>query len=204
MWNRGRSKDVLQPAVELQKHVQVPVSVFWHWWHGCAYDAGFPEYLPPRDGTVEFQTALKSAQQAGLHVIPYMNQRLWGMNTASWKSEDAEAYAVKKTDGKIPKEDYNKFMPTPCAPMCIATDFWRNKYAGLAKEVVCSLGADGVYMDQTGVSAACYDPKHGHVLGAGRYWFTEFDELIAMIRERTSARGRIALGRRILRRANCG
>ena len=35
----------------------MPVSVFWHWWHGCAYDAGFPEYLPPREGTDAFKTA---------------------------------------------------------------------------------------------------------------------------------------------------
>ncbi|HWQ91546.1 MAG TPA: DUF6259 domain-containing protein, partial [Clostridia bacterium] len=42
VWNRGRSEEVLQPATTLQKELGLPVSVFWHWWHGCAYDAGFP------------------------------------------------------------------------------------------------------------------------------------------------------------------
>ena len=194
VWNRGRSEDVLLPAVQLQKHVQAPVSVLWHWWHDCAYDAAFPEYLPPREGKAAFEVALRSAQREGVHAILYMNQRLWGINTASWKQENAELYAVKGPDGKIQPEVYNTFMKTPCSPMCINTDFWRNKYAGLAQEVLCTLKADGVYMDQAGTHAACYDARHGHVIGPGRHWFQGLDALTAMIRERCLARGPVALG----------
>jgi hypothetical protein len=194
VWNRGRSEDVLPPAAALQKHVQTPVSVFWHWWHQCAYDAGFPEYLPPREGAAKFQAALEAAHGEGLHAILYMNQRLWGTTTESWKQESAEAHAVKGPDGKTHPESYNVFMKAPCAPMCIATDFWRNKYAGLVQQAVCDLNADGVYMDQTGVDAACYDPRHGHVVGPGRYWFEGPEALTSTIRRRCSSRGRIALG----------
>jgi len=38
VWNRGKSPGVLPPAVALQAKLGLPVSVLWHWWHGCAYD----------------------------------------------------------------------------------------------------------------------------------------------------------------------
>lgn len=194
VWNRGRSPGVLEPATVMRKHLQTPVSVLWHWWHNCAYDAGFPEYLPPREGTEPFQAALAAAQQQDVHAILYMNQRLWGMHTQSWTDEGAEAYAVKGPDGKVHPEVYNVFMKSPCVPMCIGTRFWRDKYAGLAQEVFCGLKADGVYMDQTGVMASCYDPTHGHVPGGGRYWTDGLAMLTGEIRDRCSTRGRVALG----------
>jgi hypothetical protein len=194
VWNRGRSPGVLEPATVMRKHLQAPVSVLWHWWHNCAYDAGFPEYLPPREGAASFQAALAAAQQQDVHAILYMNQRLWGMQTQSWSNEGAEAYAVKGPDGKVRPEVYNVFMKAPCVPMCIGTRFWRDKYAGLAHEVFCGLKADGVYMDQTGVLANCYDPAHGHILGTGRYWTDGLAMLTAEIRDRCAPRGRVALG----------
>jgi hypothetical protein len=78
--------------------------------------------------------------------------------------------------------------------MCIGTRFWRDKYAGLVQEVFCGLKADGVYMDQTGVMASCYDPTHGHVSGGGRYWTDGLAMLTGEIRDRCSTRGRVALG----------
>src|SRR5690606_742450 len=69
VWNRGRSEGVLGPAAALQERLGLPVSVFWHWWHGCAYDVHFPEYLPPREGEEPFRDALEKAHGAGLHAI---------------------------------------------------------------------------------------------------------------------------------------
>ncbi len=194
LWNRGRSQQALEPAIALRKHVQAPVSMLWHWWHNCPYDAGFPEYLPPREGTEPFKAALAAARRQDVRAILYMNQRLWGTRTESWRKEGAEAYAVKGANGKVREEVYNVFMKAPCAPMCIATRFWRDKYAGLAQEVLCDLKADGVYMDQTGVWAQCYDPTHGHILGPGRYWTDGLAMLASEIRDRTSRRGPVALG----------
>lgn len=194
LWNRGRSQQVLGPATVARKHVQAPVSILWHWWHNCPYDAGFPEYLPPREGKEPFKAALAAAQKQDVRAILYMNQRLWGTRTESWAREGAEAFAVKAATGKVPAEVYNVFMKAPCAPMCIATRFWRDKYAGLAQEVLCDLKADGVYMDQVGVWAQCYDPTHGHIVGPGRYWNDGLAALAADIRDRTSRRGPVALG----------
>lgn len=184
VWNRGRSGDVLPPAAELQRHLNVPVSVLWHWWHDCAYDVGFPEYLPPREGAEPFRTAVEAAHRQGLHILPYMNQRLWGMTTSSWTAEKAETFAVKLPDGKTRIERFNRFMDGPCAAMCMGTAFWRDKYAGIAQEVLCDLKADGIYMDQACIASTCFDPRHGHILGPGRYWTDGFSLLAQGLRER--------------------
>ncbi|MBN2507044.1 MAG: hypothetical protein JXQ71_10150 [Verrucomicrobia bacterium] len=194
VWNRGRSSQVLHPAVALRKHLKAPVSVLWHWWHHCAYDAGFPEYLPPREGAQPLETALASARRQEVHAILYMNQRLWCTNTASWTRTGAEPFAVRGTNGTVVTETYNTYLNTPCAPMCIATAFWQDQYAALAREVLCGLHASGLYMDQAGVLAACYDPRHGHIPGPGRYWADGFARLTSEIRDGTSPRGPVALG----------
>jgi hypothetical protein len=193
LWNRGRSTNVLDPALALQNEAGLPVSVFWHWWHGCAYDIGFPEYLPPREGDTSFASATARAREHNLHTLVYMNQRLWGMTTASWTNENAVPFAVKSADGTIKPEVYNTFTKQPCATMCLATDFWRAKYAGLAADTFQRLGVDGIYMDQACSSLSCYDVEHGHPPGGGTYWMNGFTRLVGDISQRCTARGGIAL-----------
>ena len=96
VWNRGRSEKVLSPAMVLQKRTGLPVSVFWHWWHGCPYDIGFPEYLPPREGAEAFREGVKLAREAGVNAMVYMNQRLWGMTT---KAGNARAPSGTRSRG---------------------------------------------------------------------------------------------------------
>ncbi len=186
VWNRGRSGTVLPGALALQKELSQPVSVLWHWWHGCAYDTGFPEYLPPREGTEPFKAAVADARKNGVRALVYMNQRLWGKRTESWRKENAERYAVKGPDGKIREEVYNTFTKAPCISMCMGTDFWRKKYAGIAEPAICDLGVGGIYMDQACASLACFDPKHGHFVGRGRFWLGGFETLAADIRKRAA------------------
>lgn len=184
VWNRGRSPGVLGPAVTLQNQAEMPVSVFWHWWHGCAYDVGFPEYLPPREGADAFRLSVAEARKDGIHAIVYMNQRLWGMTTESWKEQGAARYAVKQPDGTIRPEVYNTFVKAPNASMCMGTEFWRNTYATLAEQAIRDLGVAGIYMDQACSSLACYDATHGHPLGGGTYWMEGFKALERDIRQR--------------------
>ncbi len=193
VWNRGRSPGVVGPAIALQERTQLPVSVFWHWWHGCAYDVGFPEYLPPREGTRAFRAAVADAESHDIHSIVYMNQRLWGMTTKSWADRNAAEFAVKQPDGTIRPEVYNTFVKATCASMCIATPFWRETYAELAEAAVCDLGVAGIYMDQACSSLSCYDPSHGHPLGGGAYWMNGFKTLQADIRDRTKGTKAVAL-----------
>jgi len=193
VWNRGRSGGVLQPAEAMQHELGLPVSVLWHWWHGCSYDDGFPDYLPPREGAESFRSALARAHGSDVHALVYMNQRLWGLTTRSWQDEGAERFAVKSPDGKFKQEIYNTFTHKPCVSMCMGTAFWRNKYAGMAERAVKELAADGIYMDQACSSLACFDPSHGHPLGGGTYWMNGFRLLSTDIRARCRAARPIAL-----------
>ena len=193
VWNRGPSPGVLPPAAALQERLGLPVRVFWHWWHGCPYDIGFPEYLPPREGTEPFKQAVARAHDQGLRMIVYMNQRAWGMSTRSWKEEGAERFAVKEPDGKVRPEVYNIFTRQALASMCLATPFWRNKYAGLAEQAFEDLGVDGIYMDQACSHRACYDPNHGHPPGGGNSWMEGFRQLEGDVRSRCDADRRVVL-----------
>lgn len=183
-WNRGRSDAVLAPAALLQNDAKLPVSVFWHWWHNGPYDTSFPDYLPPREGAEPFTKAVRAAKQKGLHSIVYMNQRLWCLPTPSWKSENAERWAVRERDGKVRTEVYNVFDPQPCATMDISTSFWRDKYAGIADTVMHQYGLDGIYMDQAVLSLVCWNPDHGHPVGGGHYWMDGFRLLAKDLRRR--------------------
>ena len=189
VWNRGRSAQVLDPALSLQARLDLPVSVFWHWWHGCSYDAGFPEYLPPREGTAPFINAMSNAHAHDVRALVYMNQRLWGITTDSWTNQNAERWAVKGTDNRIHPEVYNTFTGQACVSMCMGTPFWRDTYAGLAEQAVKELGVDGIYMDQACTSLACYDPAHNHPRGGGAYWIQGFRTMSQDIRQRVSGAG---------------
>lgn len=193
VWNRGRSENVLAPAVALRQQTGLNVNVFWHWWHGCSYDSGFPEYLPPREGTDMFASALSAAHALDVRAMVYMNQRLWSMPTKSWSERGAERYAVKGADGTIRREIYNTFTKAPNASMCIGTEFWRDTYADIAEQAYHTLGIDAIYMDQACSSLACYDATHGHPLGGGSFWMKGFQTLAGDIRFRCADRGGIAL-----------
>ncbi len=184
VWNRGRSPGVLPPAAAFQEKLGLPVSVFWHWWHGCAYNVGFPEYFPPREGTEPFKEAVARAQRAGLHAIVYMHQRDWNTRTRSWQAENAERFAVKREDGALDTIAPNIFTRDPQAHMCMATPFWRNKYAGLAEDAFRDLHLDGIYMDVACHNVPCFDPTHGHPLGGGNYWMRGFEQMANDIRKR--------------------
>ncbi len=183
-WNRGSSWNVLKPAEDLQKRLGLPVSVFWHWWHGCSYDDGFPEYLPPREGRDSFVNAVTDAGKKGVRAILYMNQRLWGTTTESWEKENAPAYAVRDENGKINTHTYNIFTNRPTASMCLATGFWKDKYASLCDSVLNTYRAGGIYMDQACLALACYAVDHGHPAGPGKYWAENFSILSEQIRNK--------------------
>ncbi len=183
-WNRGKSSNVLVPAKDLEKKLKLPVSVFWHWWHGCSYDDGFPEYFPPREGKESFISAMKSAQEDDVKAIVYMNQMQWGTNTESWENEHAASYAVKDINGDLNTHTYNIFTNKSLTTMCMGTQFWKDKYASLCDTAVNTYQTNGVYMDQACFSFLCYDKTHGHKIGGGNYWLENFGELTEQIRSK--------------------
>ncbi len=183
VWNRTDSKKVLSPAIDLTKRLQLPVSVLWHWWHGCAYDIGFPEYLPPREGQESFSNALTEAREKGVHALVYVNQRLWGTTTNSWKERKAEQFAVHGKDGKIHPEVYNLFNPAPCVAMCMGTEFWHNTLLDIMLPTWRETPVAGFYLDQACSSLPCFATNHGHIPGEKNFWIKGFQQLTLRLRE---------------------
>ncbi|WP_339917384.1 DUF6259 domain-containing protein [Yeosuana marina] len=183
-WNRGKSINVLEPAKSLKQKLNLPVNVFWHWWHGCSYDDGFPEYFPPREGEESFILAMRSAQKEGIKSIVYMNQMQWGTETESWQKENALSYAVKDINGNTNTHTYNIFTNKSLTTMCMGTQFWKDKYTSLSDEAINTYQTNGVYMDQACFSFLCYDKTHGHPVGGGNYWLKNFGKLTEQIRSK--------------------
>jgi hypothetical protein len=184
VWNRGKSENVIVPAMELKQSLGLPVSVFWHWWHNCSYDDNFPEYLPPREGKESFVDAVQSARDAGVNAIVYMNAIQWGEATEEWKSGRVLPYAVKDINQKEIPHVYNAFSGNALVNMCVGTEFWRDHYSSLCDSVVNSYQTSGVYMDQTCLSRMCYDKNHGHPPGGGNYWVESSAKMIRQIRSK--------------------
>lgn len=193
VWNRGKSSNVLVPAADLQNRVGLPVSVFWHWWHGCSYDDGFPEYVPPREGKESFVTAMNSAAGKGINAIVYMNQALWGTTTDSWTKEGAAEFAAKDTKGNILSHVFNIFSKKPTAYMCMATQFWKDKYSSLCDSAVNTYKANGVYMDMACLNTMCFDKSHGHPVGGGNYHIRHFGKMTSLIRSKITEEDQLVL-----------
>ena len=182
-WNRGRSGNVLTEAVALQKRLGLPVSVFWHWWHGCSYDDGFPDYLPPREGRENFIKAVADARKEGVHCINYMNSFQWGDSAPSWKEKGAEKWCVRKADGGTITKTYNIFSNKSLTNMCPATEFWRKTYTDMCDTLVNVYGNSGIYLDQSCQSKPCYSATHGHAIGGGNTFVAGHLQLFEDIRE---------------------
>jgi hypothetical protein len=193
VWNRGKSSNVLVPAADLQKRLGLPVSVFWHWWHGCSYDDGFPEYIPPREGKKSFISAMAEANEKEINAIVYMNQALWGTTTESWKDDGAERFAAKDSKGNILTHVFNIFSGKPTAYMCMGTQFWKDKYSSLCDSAVNIYGANGVYMDMACLNTMCFDKSHGHPVGGGNYHIQNFSKMTSLIRSKINDKENLVL-----------
>jgi hypothetical protein len=185
VWNRGESQNVLEPSIDLQKQLGLPVSVLWHWWHNGSYDDSFPDYIPPREGEKTFIEAVKKAKDNDVNAIVYMNSIKWGNNMPSYYKENATPFTVKEQNGESKSFVYNIFTKKALTYMCMTTPFWKEKYGRIADTVLSKYGVGGIYMDQACLSALCYDPTHGHPIGGGNYWVPNFTQLTKQIREKT-------------------
>ena len=188
VWNRGFSDNVLTEARHMKHRLGIPVSVLWHWWHGCSYDEGFPEYLPPREGGGHFIKAVKKARKDNVNAIVYMNSFQWGNSTESYVNEHAEDHAAKQFDGSLYTSTANIFTGRQITPMCLGDEYWREKYSSIADTAICKYGVSGIYMDQACSSIKCYDKSHGHTLGGGNYWTEGFARQASRIREKVGDR----------------
>ncbi len=195
VWFSGGPTDNMIP---LAKYLDVPTSFQWYNWHEIPFDTFYPDYFPP---IAEFSEKSKQLQSAGIKITPYINSRIWDMNSKSWSSENPQSAACKVPyklfddlisysrwpsrvwqDLAISMDHWNE---NPFAVMCPTTKVWQDKQSEIITRLVSEYGMNGVYMDQTASCQPvyCFDPTHGHSIGGGNYWVEGNRKMVELCKE---------------------
>ncbi len=168
----------------------LPVGHHWYGWHSIPFDNDYPHYFPPEEG---FRENVETLQDNAVHVMPYMNGRLW--DTLDKEQEDwqftkvALPAATKGPDGEPYTEQYGgKYedgTPIRLAPMCATRELWQQKVKSIVLRLLKHYGTHAVYLDQVAAAAPplCFDADHGHPLGGGHWWVEGYREMIEGIRQ---------------------
>lgn len=151
--------------------------VHWYNWHQIPFDNDYPHYFPAK---TDFVAGVKELRESRVHVMPYINGRLWDTHDrgaadfeftrvalpAASKQEDGqpyiETYGSKETNGA----------PVRLAVMCPTTPLWQDKVRRTVLRLLQEAGTSAVYIDQVAAAAPtlCLDRSHGHPLGGGSWW----------------------------------
>jgi len=173
----GAPAECVEPVLAMREALGTPIGFHWYNWHQIPFDNDYPHYFPTKPGVAEGVARL---QGAGVHVMPYINGRLWDTRdrgaedfeftsralVAATKQEDGtpyvESYGSKETDGSDVK----------LAPMCPTTPLWQSTVRDIVLQLMRAVGVHGVYIDQIAAAAPalCMDPGHGHPIGGGGWW----------------------------------
>ena len=177
LWYVGACHDVESASkiIQFAEFFGVPTSAHVYGWHEIPFDDHYPEYFPAKPG---FKDAVQKVQAAGVHVMPYINGRLWDSRTDSWTKENARNACSLDVNGNPYYEVYGSGVPL--SPMCPSTLLWQNTVTTLVDRLTNEVGVDAVYIDQISAAEAkrCFSKEHGHPVGGGTYWIQGYRELL--------------------------
>jgi hypothetical protein len=125
------------------------------------FDTHYPDYFPARESFSETVSTL--LREKGVYTFPYINGRIFDLQSDSYLSEEGEDYCAKKTEMKIihvgggegeapPLESYIETYGSD-ASFCVAnpsTKYWQEKVSEVVDELVNKYQVSGVYIDQIG------------------------------------------------------
>ena len=128
--------------------------------------------------------------------FPYINGRIYDVNSISYANEDGVKYCSKKAPARLVLDnnvnmDMESYEETygNNATFCVAnpfTPYWQKKVSDVVDQLVNDWGVSGVYIDQIGsaIPKLCWDKHHHHTLGGGNFWREGY---LAMMNEIASA-----------------
>ncbi len=174
-----------EEALKLRKALGVPIGYHLYNWHWIPFNNDFPHFFPVKEG---FAQGVRELEEQGVHVMPYINGRLW--DTRDHEGEDREftqkafPWATKAENGSLYLEHYESHEPDgsycQLASMCPSSGVWKKKMAYTLKRLFHEFGVSAVYIDQ--ISAAppvlCMDPSHHHLPGGGSWWTEQYNLLL--------------------------
>lgn len=181
----GAPADVVPAVKKFAEKLGVPVGFHWYSWHQIPFDNDYPHYFPTKDG---FPEAVEELQRSGVHVMPYINGRLWdtrdkGLDDFQFTSV-AKPAVTKDEEGQPYTEMYGSKESdgsrVALGVMCPATDVWQDKVKEIVLRLMNECGVHGVYIDQVAAAKAmlCFDRSHGHPTGGGHWWTEAYWQML--------------------------
>jgi len=158
-------------------------------WNNKPHDTSYPDFFP---AAPDFKNFVDTVKARGSHVIPYINGRLWDTTTVSYQQDQGALYLARKKDNTPYMEIYASGAPN--AVVCPYNVMWHNKINAVSERIQNELETNGVYVDQlaSAPAAPCWNPNHGHPLGAGDYWVTTVRTMMNTIKQNSIAGNIIA------------
>jgi len=182
----GQPPQMDAPLLDAQKFLGVPIGVHWYNWHHMKFDNEYPHFLPPKPG---FAERVKDLVSQGVLVMPYINGSSADLNIPDF--DKFGPHAIVDEAGGYRLHFYGEASGRLLS-MCPTQEYWQNTVASLVQSLVEDSGVNGVYVDQ--VSAMehelCFNGRHGHPVGGGRYWVDGNRELLAKVRNASTRQGR--------------
>lgn len=169
---------------------EAPIGFHWYNWHQIPFDNDYPHYFPAKSN---FVAAVAELERANVHVMPYINGRLW--DTRDGGSEDRQFTSValpaasKQENGQPYVESYGSKEtngePVRLAVMCPTTPLWQGKVSDTVLRLLGEMGTSSVYVDQVAAAppTLCMDAAHGHLLGGGHWWNEGYWALFDKLRQ---------------------
>jgi len=191
----GGAPEECSPAVlRFRQFMDLPCGFHWYNWHQIPFDNDYPHYFPTKEG---FAEGVKFLQESGVHVMPYINGRLWDTRDRGLEDYQFTAVALpaatKNHAGEPFVETYGSKEKdgshVQLAVMCPTTSLWHGKVAELVSRLFQECGTHAVYIDQVAAAppTLCADSSHGHPLGGGHWWTEGYWALLERIRREKPA-----------------
>mgnify|MGYP005839163985 FL=1 len=185
----GAPGDCVDSVRKFAEYFGVPTGFHWYNWHQIPFDNDYPHYFPTKEG---FADGVRELQAHGVHVMPYINGRLWdtrdrGLEDFEFTSK-AKPAVSKDEKGEPYVETYNSKeedgSPVRLGVMCPSTPLWQEAVREIVLRLFSECGVHGVYIDQIAAAAPtlCFDPSHGHPLGGGHWWTESYWRLLEELR----------------------
>lgn len=180
--------DWWQDVITASEDLGVPCTAHTYRWHQNPYDNDYPHYFPAK---LEYLNNIHYLQEKGIHVMPYINGRLWdtrdrGMEDYQFTSlakpwatkvldgePYTETYAAREKDGSLVKNSI----------MCPTSALWQETQTDLVNRLFHEVGVDAVYIDQVAAAKPilCVDEGHEHPTGGGNWWVQAYGRLLQHI-----------------------
>jgi len=173
---------------EIKKHeyydLPVHIAHTYDYYFSISGEDRYPEYFPPKLGSVNFKRAVEQWQSRGIRVVPYVNGQMWDADTESYRVDNAARDgALLNKEGK-PSMVYTSYGGGQAlVGMCPRSPLWRKTMLDVSKELVGRYGVDGIYYDFFTIHTNdCYNKEHGHAICGGDFWARSIHDFYEMLR----------------------